>query len=91
MSEIRGILEYDMMDKERQAIFDRLVENIKGVADTQTYYKGELVGIGTAFIEGSWIEVDPEESIITVYENNQEMITIDRANNILLMLSELLK
>lgn len=80
----------DFWKKEREELYKRVVENIKFIADVNLYKDDELIAIGAGFTDSDYLLTDMED-YISIFENNKEVLKIDKNSNILVMLSEILK
>ena len=81
----------DACVKEREKLFNRIVENIKETADTKVYYDKYSYEIGTAFTDNEFITYNEEEDAIKIYNNNNESFTITRDSYLLNTLKELMQ
>lgn len=86
----------DTWKNERKELFERVIDNIEGIADIQLYKEKEckpenLIEIGAGFAEGDFVVTDIKNNYIAIYENNSEVLKIKEDSNILVMLNELLK
>lgn len=81
----------DFWKEDRETLFKRAVENIKDVSDMHSYKEGSLVEVGSGFTNGGFVVTDIENNYISIYENYEEVLRIDKSSNVLVMINEILK
>lgn len=81
----------DFWKDDRKTLFKRAVENIKDVSDMHSYKGGSLVEVGSGFTDGDFVMTDIENNYISIYENYEEVLKIDKSSNVLVMINEILK
>lgn len=81
----------DFWKEDRETLFKRAVENIKDVSDLHLYKEGSLVEVGSGFTDGYFVMTDIENNYISIYENYEKVLKIDKNSNVLVMINEILK
>lgn len=80
----------DFYKNDRRKLFEIAIENIEGISNIQQYTGNNLEFIGALFTDKDFIVTDVENNHIYIYENNKEILKIDRNSNVLVMLKNIL-